>query len=74
LVELQHQLRNELLDEGRPNSVVRLAEQLFSAPVVTAARVEATIGVARPTAHAAIAAFVERGDLVETTGRERNRF
>lgn len=73
LVELQHQLRNELLDEGRPNSVIRLAEQLFSAPVVTAARVEATIGVTRPTAHAAIDALVERGDLVETTGRERNR-
>ncbi|WP_325595735.1 Fic family protein, partial [Iamia sp.] len=45
LVELQHQLRNALLDEGRPNSVVRLAEQLFSIPVVTAGRVEAMIGV-----------------------------
>jgi Fic family protein len=73
LVELQHQLRNDLLDEGRPNSVVRLAEQLFSIPVVTAARVETMIGVTRPTAHAAIDALVERGDLVETTGRERNR-
>lgn len=49
LVELQHELRSELLDEGRPNSVVRLAEQLFSIPVVTAARVETMIGVtARP--------------------------
>lgn len=73
LVELQHQLRNQLLDEGRPNSVIRLAEQLFSTPVVTASRVEAMIGVTRPTAHAAIDALVERGDLVETTGRERNR-
>jgi cell filamentation protein, protein adenylyltransferase len=73
LVKLQHQLRNELLGEGRPNSVVRLAEQLFSIPVVTAARVETMIGVTRPTAHAAIEALVERGDLVETTGRERNR-
>ena len=73
LVELQHDLRSQLLDEGRPNSVVRLAEQLFSIPVVTAARVEAMIGVTRPTAHAAIDALVERGDLTETTGRERNR-
>lgn len=73
LVELQHQLRSELLDEGRPNSVIRLAEQLFSIPVVTAARVEAMIGVTRPTAHAAIDALVGRGDLVETTGRERGR-
>jgi Fic family protein len=73
LVELQHRLRTDLLDEGRPNSVVRLAEQLFSIPIVTAARVESMIGVTRPTAHAAIDALVERGNLVETTGRERNR-
>ena len=73
LVELQHQLRNQLLDEGRPTSVIRLAEQLFSTPVVTAARVEAQLGVTRPTAHAAIDALVARGDLVEITGRERNR-
>jgi hypothetical protein len=42
-------------------------------PVVTAARVEAMIGVTRPTAQSAIDALVERGDLIETTGRERNR-
>lgn len=73
LVELQHKLRNELLDEGRPNSVIRLAEHLFSTPIVTAPRVEAIVGVTRPTAQAAIHALVERGDLVETTGRERHR-
>jgi Fic family protein len=73
LVELQHQLRNELLEEGRPNSVVRLAEQLFAIPVVTAARVESMIGVTRPTAQAAIDTLVERGDLREITGRARGR-
>lgn len=73
LVELQHQLRNELLDEGRPNSVVRLAEQLFAVPLVTAPRVEAAIGVTRPTAQAAIDTLVERGDLTEITGRSRGR-
>lgn len=73
LVELQHQLRNELLDEGRPNSVIRLAEQLFGIPVVTAPQVESMIGVTRPTAQAAIAALVERGDLREITGRARSR-
>ena len=73
LVELQHRMRNALLDEGRPNSVVRLAEYLFSTPVVSAARVETLLGVTRPTAHAAIEALVERGDLTEVTGRERGR-
>jgi Fic family protein len=73
LVELQTGLRNELLDEGRPNSVVRLAENLFSIPIVTAPRVEQLLGVTRPTAQAAIDALVERGELAEVTGRERNR-
>jgi Fic family protein len=73
LVELQHQLRSELLDEGRPNSVIRLAEQLFSVPLITASRAESMINVTRPTAQAAIDALVERGDLREVTGRARRR-
>lgn len=73
LVELQHELRTALLDEGRPNSVVRLAEYLFSVPITTAAHVADLLEVTRPTAHAAIDALVERGDLVEVTGRERGR-
>jgi Fic family protein len=73
LVELQHHMRTQLLDEGRPNSVVRLAEQLFATPIVTAARVETLLGVTRPTAHAAVASLMERGDLVEITGRGRGR-
>lgn len=73
LVELQHRMRNELLAEGRANSVVRLAEHLFAVPVVNASHTEALLGVTRPTAQAAIDALVERGDLVETTGRARGR-
>jgi len=73
LVELQHQMRNQLLDEKLPTSVVRLAEYLFSAPVVSASRVADVLGVTRPTAHAAIDGLVERGDLREVTGRARGR-
>jgi len=73
LVDLQHAMRSELLVEGRPNSVVRLAGQLFSIPIVNAARVASVLSVTRPTAQAAIDALVERGDLVEVTGRERRR-
>ncbi|MCI0679465.1 MAG: hypothetical protein L0Z63_10545, partial [Actinobacteria bacterium] len=62
MVELQAGLRGELLDEGRPNSVVRLAEYLFSVPIVTASRVEQLLGVTRPTAQAAIDALVEIGE------------
>jgi len=73
LVELQHQMRNQLLEEKLPTSVVRLAEYLFSAPVVSASRVADVLGVTRPTAHAAIDGLVERGDLREVTGRARGR-
>ncbi len=73
LVELQAELRAALLDEGQPNSVVRLAEHLFAVPIVTAARVEKLLGVTRPTAHKAIDTLVERGELVEVTGRRRGR-
>lgn len=52
---------------------MRLAEYLFSVPIVTAPRVEQLLGVTRPTAQAAIDALVQRGDLAEVTGRERNR-
>ena len=73
LVDLQDRMRNELLDEGKPNSVIRLAEHLFSTPILTAASAESLLSVTRPTAHAAIDALVERGDLHEVTGRERGR-
>lgn len=73
LVELQHEMRNLVLDEGRSKTVVRLTELLFSTPVVTAARIETLLGVSRPTAYSAIDSLVERGDRVEVTGRERGR-
>ncbi|HUJ64759.1 MAG TPA: hypothetical protein VLX59_04425, partial [Acidimicrobiales bacterium] len=57
----------------RPTSVVRLAEHLFSTPVISAARVADLLGVTRPTAYAAIDALVDRGDLIEITGKERRR-
>lgn len=73
LVTLQADLRNQLLSEGRPNSVLRLAEHLFSQPIVTARMAARLIAVTAPTANAAIRALVERGDLEEISGRERYR-
>ncbi|MCE2511866.1 MAG: Fic family protein [Acidimicrobiia bacterium] len=73
LVTLQADLRNQLLAEGRPGSVLRLAEHLFSSPMVTARMVARLIEVTAPTANAAIRTLVERGDLEEVSGRERYR-
>ncbi|MDE0268348.1 MAG: Fic family protein [Acidimicrobiaceae bacterium] len=73
LVKLQTDLRNQLLKEGRPSSVLRLAEHLFSLPIVTTRMVAELINVTAPTANTAIRALVERGDLQEISGRERYR-
>lgn len=73
LVRLQADLRNQLLTEGRPNSVLRLAEHLFARPLITARLAARMIDASVPTANAAIRALIERGDLEETSGRERNR-
>ena len=73
LVELQQQMRDELLREVQPSSVLRLAELLFATPVVSAAVAASRLEVTPPTAYAAIAVLEERGDLLEITGRQRNR-
>lgn len=73
LVRLQSDLRTQLLDEGRPISVLRLAEHLFARPLLTARRTAELIEATVPTANAAIRALIERGDLEEISGRERFR-
>lgn len=74
LVELQAELRNNLLAEKAGLSVIRVAELLFSTPYVSATGLAATFNISFPTAQSAINALVVRGDLVESTGRRRNRF
>lgn len=74
LVELQSQLRQELLAAKVRMPVVRAAELLFNAPYVSAQGLAARLDVTNPTAQHAIDALVERGVLVEATGRRRNRF
>ena len=73
LVELQHRLRSDLLEEKRPPSVVRLADHLFTLPFVTASRVAKVLDITPPTAYAAINTLVRRGDLIEFGQRKRNR-
>ncbi len=73
LVKLQQELRDDLLAENRATSVVRLAEQLFTSPFVTASRVSKHLGVTPPTAYAAINTLVERGDLIEVLSAGRSR-
>ncbi len=74
LVELQAVVRAELLTERAPTTAVRTAELLFSKPYISASSLAKDLDVTFPTAQSAIDLLVTRGDLVETTGRKRNRF
>ena len=73
LVGLQQELRDQMLAEKRAPSVIRLAERLFTSPIISASGVAEFLEVTPPTAYAAINTLVERGDLVEITHRARNR-
>lgn len=73
LVKLQTEFRNDLLAEGKPASVLRLADYLFAQPLVSAALVARALEVTPPTANASIKALVQRGDLTEISGRKRFR-
>lgn len=74
LVELQSDLRGELLDAKVRMPIVRAAELLFSTPYVSVKGLAARLEVTNPTAQHAIDSLVARGVLVEATGRRRNRF
>ncbi|HUP68624.1 MAG TPA: Fic family protein [Acidimicrobiales bacterium] len=73
LVEMQAQLRNELLAARVSNTVVRLAEMLFDRPYITSASVQRDVKVTQPTAQSAIDTLVDRQLLREVTGRQRGR-
>lgn len=74
LVELQSTMRNQLLGERVSMTVVRAVELLFSMPYISATSLAEALDVTFPTAQLAIDYLIARGDLVETTGRKRNRF
>lgn len=74
LVELQAATRNDLMQAGAGMTVIRAAELLFSTPYLSGNGLASALQVTGPTARSAIEYLVQRGDLVEATGRRRNRF
>ena len=73
LVDLQRDIREDLLAARVTNTTVRLAESLLDRPYVTAKRVTREFDVTAPTAQKAIESLVDQGILTEVTGRKRNR-
>jgi Fic family protein len=73
LVDLQRDIREELLAVKVTNTTLRLAESLLDRPYVTTKRVTRQFDVTTPTAQKAIDSLVNQGILTEVTGRKRNR-
>jgi len=73
LVDLQRDIREELLNDRATNTTLRLAESLLDRPYVTAKRVQQQLEVTAPTAQKAIDALVDHEILMEITGQKRNR-
>ncbi|MEX1163423.1 MAG: Fic family protein [Nitriliruptor sp.] len=73
LVDLQRDIREELLTARVTNTTVRLAESLLDRPYVTAKRLTGQLNVTLPTAQKAIDALVDQDILTEVTGKKRNR-
>lgn len=73
LVDLQRDVRQELLADRATNTTLRLAESLLDRPYITAKRVTRQFQVTPPTAQKAIDALVAHGILEEITGQKRNR-
>lgn len=73
LVDLQRDIREDLLATRVTNTTLRLAESLLDRPYVTAKRVTREFSVTAPTAQKAIDSLVDQGILTEVTGQKRNR-
>ena len=72
-VALQALLRGMLGEQARVQSVLNFLSGNTQLDEASFNQVRDALGVTRPTAQAAIDTLVERGDLVEVTGRERGR-
>lgn len=61
------------LSASRTGNLARLVELLFIRPVISLADAETGLGVTQPGASRLVQQLVDRGILVEITGRQRNR-
>jgi len=74
ILRLRTETENSLLDLGKRAIKARaLLLHLYRRPMVTGPEVETLLKVSRPTANALIKDLVDRGILVESTGRLRGR-
>lgn len=73
LVELQQDIREQLLDARATSTALRLAEMLYAHPFTSVGGAAHRLGVSYATAQRAIDNLTDAGLLEEITGRRRNR-
>jgi Fic family protein len=73
LLDLQRTYQSWALTERRSGNLARLTDFLFERPIVSIADVMAHLSVTRRAADQLVQRLVDRGMLVEVTGRQRDR-
>jgi Fic family protein len=73
VLDLRERYRASLQAEGGTARLLRLVDDLFERPTLTANRAADRLGVSYPTAQRQIDHLVAKGFLTEVTGKQRNR-
>lgn len=73
LLDLLEHYQSWALSAGRTGNLAKLVELLFARPVISFANAEEWLGVTQPGARNLVKQIVDRGIVVEVTGRQRNR-
>ena len=73
LLDLQKQYREVATGQRVPKIVNRLIDHLFTGPIVSISQLSKTWKMPFPTVKRGVDYLIEKGILVEITGRQRNR-
>jgi Fic family protein len=73
LLSLLEHYQSWALSASRTGNLAKLVELLFARPVISFATAEAWLGVTQPGASRLVRQLIDRGILVEVTGKQRNR-
>ncbi|MGH9082607.1 MAG: hypothetical protein ACRDWN_04610, partial [Acidimicrobiales bacterium] len=74
LFQVQLSTRHRLGEHHASRSALAAADVLLTTPYLSASMLAPALGVSGPTARLAIEQLVERGELVEMSGRRRDRY
>jgi len=74
VLDLQKDLRQKVMEDGRGPNLLKTLDHLFMHPAITVSQLQAVLDVSAPTANSLVTRCVELGILREITGNKRNRW